>query len=271
MRNGYRWVFFSLGVIFILLAAIDDLTLVGETTGAVASHAPKLASIAKDTLLAVGVAILAVSVIDAIWSNLGGDPLAAEIHSLAKIKDLFSDADQTGLIRVHGTVLSSSPKIEWINRIDACKKNIDLVGYQLLDIVDSSVAMNALKAKADSGVVIRVVLPRATMPGLPYAASPGNLDAMKANMTHAISKFKELHSTLNASANFTLKAVNDSMIIDASVRRFDDAMFVINYLHATNTGDSPLFEFRDNGREHSLFRTYLKWFEHTYQSGTLIV
>ena len=77
MRNGYRWVLFSLGVIFILLAAIDDLTLVGETTGAVASHAPKLASIAKDTLLAVGVAILAVSVIDVIWSNLGGDPLAA--------------------------------------------------------------------------------------------------------------------------------------------------------------------------------------------------
>jgi hypothetical protein len=116
MRNGYRWVFFSLGVIFILVAAIDDLTLVRESTGGV--PIPKLASIAKDTLLAVGVAILAVSVIDVIWSNLGGDPLATEIHNLAMIKDLFSDADQTGLARVHGTVLSSSPKIEWINLID---------------------------------------------------------------------------------------------------------------------------------------------------------
>jgi hypothetical protein len=270
MRNGYRWVFFSLGVIFILLAAIDDLTFVREGTGGVPSQAPKLASIAKDTLLAVGVAILAVSVIDVIWSNLGGDPLATEIHNLARIKDLFSDADQTGLARVHGTVLSSSPKIEWINLIDSCKKNIDLVGYQLLDIVDSSAAMNALKAKADSGVAIRVILPKSTMPGLPYAVSSGNLNAMKANMTHAINKFKELRSTLKYSETFTLKTVDDSMIIDAAIRRFDDVMFVINYLHAINTGDSPLFEFRDNGRELSLFRTYVKWFEHIHQSGTLI-
>jgi hypothetical protein len=251
------------------LAAVVDYALVGEPVAGGTSHVSKIASIARDTLVAVGVAILTVAVIDALWSKLGGDPLSAEILKLERLNELFSDAGKTGLFRVHSTV-ASSPKVSWEKSIDACKNNIDLAGYQLLDIVDSNSAMNSLKAKADSGVIVRILLPTQTMSGLPYAVSSLNLDAMKGNMTHATNKFKELRSRLNTQANFGLKLVNDTMILDASIRRFDDTMLVINYLHSINTSDSPLFEFRNNAREDSLFRTYEKWFDQTYKSGVLV-
>src|SRR6266536_3324360 len=54
-----------------------------------------------DTALNVGVSILAISVIEAIWRQLGSDPLTKGLEEIRKSFDLFGDSQETGVIRTH--------------------------------------------------------------------------------------------------------------------------------------------------------------------------
>jgi hypothetical protein len=267
MRTNYRWIFILLGTVLLLSACVIDYEFVSETTAGALNHNGKLVNNIKDAVQAIGVAMLTISFVDMLWSRIGGDPLSTQIRQLSEINDLISDSYRTGIERVHAKV-QTSPKKNWQALIDASQKEIDLTGYQMLDIVDSDAAMDSLVLKAASGVSVRVLLMPATSAALPYAVSPQNMGAMKANMTHALEKFQELQKRLPGGKNLLIATINDSSVLDASVRRFDGKMHVVHYLQSMNTSDTPVFELVENGSDDSLFRTYKTWFDRLFASAT---
>jgi hypothetical protein len=267
MRTGYRWVFLPAGVAFLLAAIVVDYAFISETATGTLTHGEKLSHESKDILLAIGVAVLTVSLVDFLWSKAGGDPLSTEIRKLSQINDLISDSYRTGILRVHAKV-QTSPNKNWKALIDASQNEIDLTGYQLLDIVDSDAVMDSLALKATNGVAVRVLLLPVTSVALRYAVSPENLAAMEANMKHAVQKFQKLRNGLPMEHRFSIATVDDASVLDASVRRFDGHMHVVHYLQSINTSDTPAFELFDNGSADSLFRTYKTWFDRMFTNAT---
>jgi hypothetical protein len=267
MRNGYRWVFLLAGVAFLLAASVVDYAFISESANGTLTHGEKLAHESKDILLAIGVAVLTVSLVDFLWSKVGGDPLSTEIRKLSQINDLISDSYKTGIVRVH-TNVQASPNKNWKALIEASQKEIDLTGYQLLDIVDSDAAMDALALKATNGVAVRVLLLPATSAALRYAVSSQNLGAMQANMKHALQKFQKLRTGLPTGHRLSIATVDDASVLDASVRRFDGRMHVVHYLQSINTSDTPALELLDTGNADSLFRTYKTWFDRLFTNAT---
>jgi len=269
MRDRYRSVFTLIGVVFILVAAVVDYAFICEIEPGKVCHPSKMAADAKEAFLAIGVAVLAVAVIDALWSKLGGDPLSAQITKLARFNDLLGDAEKTGVHRIHSKT-ANAPNPNWKERICSCRKCVDLTGYQLLDLVDSQAVMDAIAERANAGVMIRVLLPDENSPWLEYAVSDHNLASMKANMAHARSRFQALRAGLTNQRNLEIKSISLSTTLDAAIRRFDDTMLVINYLHGINTGDSPVTELKHSNGDESLFSTYTTWFERIYDAGQTV-
>ena len=269
MRNSYRWVFVLTGIVFLLAASVVDYAFINEAVAGAIVSSEKLAHESKDILLAIGVAMLTVTLVDLLWSKAGGDPLSAEIRKLSQINDLISDSYKTGVARVHAKV-HLSPSKNWKAMIDASQKEIDLTGYQMLDIVDSDAAMDSLALKAADDVVVRVVLMPATSIALGCAVSPQNINAMQANMKHALEKFQELRTRLPEGHGLSIAVIDDKSVLDASVRRFDGQMHVVHYLQSINTSDTPVLELIDNGTAESLFNTYKTWFDRLFKAATLV-
>lgn len=250
---NYRMIFVLSGVILILSAAIIE-------TNFQTSSQP-IARILTNVLLSAGVTILAVGVVDLIWSKLGGEPLSKEINRLAATTDLVNDSRTSGLLRIHATVEGAS-RPTWEKLIEKCQNSIDLCGYQLLDIADSQAAMRMLEQKAHAGVTIRVVLPNPdSSPGLDHAAAEWNIEAMRSNARHSMKRFNELNVKLPDDAKLILLQVANGGAINASMRRFDDTVYIVPYLFSINTPDSPLLVVEATTNKADLFKTYKSWLD----------
>lgn len=256
-----RIVFALVGIVSILLGVSLQLFFT-ETT-----PPSQGLQLARDLLINCGVAVGTITIVDYIWSILGGEPLARQIARLASLNDLLADSSKTGITRVYSKI-QHAPNPKWAQLISSSKLNIDLCGYQLLDLVDSQATLDALVAKADAGLRIRVLLydPDHSS-ALDFAASQGNLNAMRANMKHALNRLNESQSSLPAKKRIQIKLVARNEVMDASVRRFDDLMYVVHYLHSVNTPDTPLFIVQREANPDCLFNTYLEWFESMFGRG----
>jgi hypothetical protein len=72
------------------------------------------------------------------------------------------------------------------------------------------------------------------------------------------------HDLATAEANFELSRLRRCAML-ASVLRYDDLLYAVNYLNSKNTNESPVYVIK--GFETPLFRTYTSEFDYYFGLG----
>lgn len=243
--------------IFAGLLALTFAFVITVSTQDTSGNVAVLSKITRDVLINIGVTTLAVTLINYLWGKSGGEPLSAQVDELKTITEQIISLKDTGLQKAIPTVSDAS--INWKHMIESSQYHIDLCGYQLLSLVDTQSILDLLVKKLNSGVKIRVLLPHPDSSWLRFAVSEHNLDAMRSNMKHTFEIFDRINMK-QPHQKFELYQSKEH-VIDASMRRFDDTMFIVHYLNGVNTPDSPVLVLKKQVESDCMYLTYIKWFE----------
>lgn len=113
------WIFWILGGSSIAIAIMAS-TLTG-----------KLWSLASDITLNIGMAIIAVSMIEWIWRRVGGDPLTTAILELRTTTALLADLTNSGIKRLFINRGAASERKNHITKKITSAKEVDMLGIAL--------------------------------------------------------------------------------------------------------------------------------------------
>ena len=80
-------------------------------------------------------------------------------------------------------------------------------------------------------------------------------------MKFTYERFSQLNTSLGTGLSVKLFRAAPDVVVDASMRRFDDQMYVVPYLYSINTPDSPAFFLKRTEEPDCVFRTYETWFD----------
>lgn len=97
-----HWVFWGVGTILILVAVL--VRQLGK-----AGFGPFWAEV----LASVGISVLAVSMVEWLWRQVGGEPLLKEVRQLQRATALLRDLDGTGIVRVYSKRDEFKDKDKW--------------------------------------------------------------------------------------------------------------------------------------------------------------
>jgi len=121
--------------VFILLGASIFLLAIYVYTGNTSKDA-------HDILIAFGVAITSVALLDAVFHLAGGNPieqqigdLSAEIERLSSNIDVIEKATKLGILEVHDCTANFGGKAEWLKVMKATNLSMDLMGRTLYEWV----------------------------------------------------------------------------------------------------------------------------------------
>ncbi len=220
--------------------------------------------ILADVTLNIGLAIVAVSVIDWIWRQIGGDPLLNAITELRQSTTLLSDLHGTGVKRVFvSRSLSSEYRSLLIEKMQNAAE-VDMLGIALRSGWASSTEFQeTLKSRLESGKThfrISVFDPDAEVTKQRAFEEDGKRTQRIAES--ASSTLRILSSIKNSlpekiNNNLEIKVVFETGLY-CSIIRVDDLMLVTKYLLHLSGSNSETYIIE--GRDSNYYKLYLEEF-----------
>jgi hypothetical protein len=207
-----------------------------------------------DIIKDIGVVYGSVALLNFLWSKLGGDPLEEQIDELKSYNYLAREAEQSGLVHLY-------PNTQDIRLVDLIRKStseIDICGYTLHDFKENESLLDLLREKIEGGVTVRMIQVAPDNDAFGYSVT--NKVAMISLMNDAWQKLQDFRNSLDTKKRSRLILGQlKKGALHVSLRRFDDELYVLHYLYAKNTPESPVFVIK--GKEKPLFKTYMLEYE----------
>lgn len=219
-----------------------------------------------DIAMNAGVVIGSIVLIDVLWGVVGGDPLQMQITELKQMAELSRTGEAAGLQSV--AAYSSTLNVVWLSAFTNARQSIDIAGHTLYDIVEQAAFTALLRARAASGVRIRILINHPTNPAIELAIDPRhpNLEAMHSQMRHTYDRFAELRDSLSSDLRGNLQVVALRWgVLHYSIRRCDDMMSVVPYMYSRRTPESPAYLVV--GRDKPLFMAYEQEFDALFKQA----
>lgn len=269
--KGSNLAFTALGLLFVSVGVILQVSKDGVSG---------LVDILPDIAINVGVTVLAVSLVAAIWRQLGDDPIQRSIDPLQRSIDklqglieLFSDSRKTGVVRLYEhRDAYEKEKLERLRERMRHAKRIDLMGRVLYrDWASVSRSRSILREAIEAGCEVRVLVfdpegsaarrrdrEEAKSNGLLLAE--GETGRVVSNIRDTVSIFRKFVAALPDEKKSALEV---GLIADAEIYsqivRVDDYIWVQHYLYHSTGGDSSSMEIE--GPNSPLFTKYCSEFE----------
>jgi hypothetical protein len=223
-----------------------------------------------DAIKDFGVVIIGVSLVEIVWSAMGGAPTEKDLKKLvedvertrngihddvtsirtevARMGAITRRGDDAGIMDVahsQGT-LGSEPIFR--QDIYMAKSGIDLCGSTLHYIYGSDSITHALVEAAKRKVPVRILLPSPSS-NLLIAIFKDDYELnIKTTVESFTKKIKDQHSEINL-RHLKVKALTTCIL------RVDDKMLAMPYLYAYQTQDSPRYLLRGNTRIFDKYQT----------------
>jgi hypothetical protein len=266
-RLPSSYIIFSLLAICLLLAA----ALIDST-----GDKYKLpADIIKD----LGIVVAAVVVVEFLWKGFGGDPLS---HSINALHDLIRAthaelsqssavsgyAERNGVIGIYSRSADFN-STQWGTLIARCQHDIHLSALTLHQFSERRDLLEALKGRIVAGVAVRVLV---CGPDNPVLSSAGGydsetLDTMRTQMRQSLATFDQLRQSLPSEYRSKLRIWRvDHGMMDSSIRRFDNTLYVVPYVYGKRTPECPLIVLSDDRKP--WFVVYQQAFEMLVESAS---
>jgi hypothetical protein len=239
--------FVSIGVVLLLAAYILDELFTSRIPGDVAMN--------------LGVVTLATTMLNLLWRYSGGEPIETHLVELKSLARLSAVASKLGLsdVRAQATDVSTS---EWLALIQSSRTAVDISSHTLSQFLDEPYLWRALVERLSKGVKIRLLLNSPRNPALKASGSSpaAYLESRRKLMKNAWETFEAARANLPEAqrANLTVGRLTDESLF-VSIRRFDDKMYVGQYLYTDNMRNNPVLVIE--GSDTPLFLKYLNEFE----------
>lgn len=239
--------FISIGIALLLAAYI--------LYGLFASRLP------GDVAMSLGVVALATTMINLLWRYSGGEPIEAHLIELKSLAGFSALASKLGLsdIRAQATDVSTA---EWLALVRSSRNAIDISSHTMSQFLDEPDLWRALVERLSKGVKVRLLLNSPRNPSLKASGSSpvGYLESRRKLMQNAWETFEAARVKLPAMERVNLtvgRLAEESLFV--SIRRFDDKMYVAQYLYTDNMRNNPVLVI--DGPDTPLFLKYLSEFE----------
>ena len=158
-------------------------------------------------------------------------------------------------------------KVDVLKEVENSQSEINISGYTLRYFADSANIQNALLAKVTQGVNVKILISNPSSKSLSACVDPANLPYMIGSMTESYKKLLQVRQQLpiNSQQRFNVSKINENMVLDGAIMRFDEKIYFVHYLHSIQTPDSPVYVIE--GSSAPLFKHYLKWFNSLWNNS----
>ncbi|MGC4092945.1 MAG: hypothetical protein QM756_34680 [Polyangiaceae bacterium] len=217
----------------------------------------------------VALIALTVVIVDALWSIVGGDPVAelqSALESLRRSTKLLDESHKTGLRRVVAVSGAWGGSDDWMDRLKRARSRVDVMGYTLLVLTKGHNFEKVIGDLVARGVKVRFLVMSPNNPHLSafinHAQIPSlSVSGVKAELDAALAAFSALSTKLN-SANFEIRKL-EAGLVASQIFRVDGATTAIQYLYSVVASRSPILEVHGEGAE--LFWCYQTEFESLWE------
>jgi hypothetical protein len=232
-----------------------------------------------DILKNTGLTILTVVVITFLWNLLGGDPVNNSITkldgTLKNFQDsvkLLEDSKVSGLERVLAVSGKFGSHDEWMGRLKAAEKVIDLMGYDILVWTKGENFENEISTLVSRGVKIRVLIMDETNPHLEAFMNLTQITSISINVVKEnIKLVKNVFSNIKSSLNHSLQPHLEMKtlkkgLIPMQICRTDNNLTMVQYIFSEIASRSPILVVK--GEESSLYKIYQNEFDKLWELST---
>jgi hypothetical protein len=237
------------------------------------THAGKsLALLVSEILKDIGVVVFSLALVDLLWERFGGEPVQAQIRRLVdstnNALNIIQQAQATGLTQILSRIGNVSDAV-LLEYIASAKLQIDLCGYTLYYIFEREQLARVLHERVLAGVPVRILIGDPTNEQLFTNVQVQTKSAMIGQMNFVSTSIASWISKLPPAPASRLDARKLRQgPLPLSVLRFDDRMFVVQYLWARFTSETPSLLIQ--GLEKPLFRAYVDEFDHLFSEGVAL-
>jgi hypothetical protein len=218
-------------------------------------------SVPANVATSLGVVTLSTTLLNLLWRYSGGEPLEKHLLDIKSLASSSIRTSQIGLVEVYPEATEVSTA-QWLTLIRSSRTSIDISSHTMSQFLDQPHLWQALVEALNRGVKIRLLLNSQDNPALAASGSSplGYLESRRQLMQNAWETFEAASASLPPAVQANLivgRLTNESMFV--SVRRFDDTMYVAQYLYTDKMRNNPVLVVR--GTSSPLFMKYLSEFE----------
>lgn len=245
--------FLSIGIILLLLSIV--LKLLRQEFG-------------YEVFLNLGISVTAVTIVEYIWKQVGGDPMSKAIDRLRVATLLLRDLEGTGMRRIYAERRDSDMHI-WHQRIESASE-VDLMSMCLSrDLLERPELRRTIEdAAGERRTRFRILVLDPTSEVAMQRAQEENKREFLPTIEQSLVTLGAMSQRLGpeiASTHFQIKVISRTNIYCRIVRA-DDTMLVTKYLcHSTGSG-SPTLEL--HGEDTSWFRKFANEFDRMWELAT---
>jgi hypothetical protein len=239
--------FVSVGIALLLAAYVLDNMFRSRLPGDVAMN--------------LSVVTLSITMVSLLWRYAGGEPIEAQLAEIRSLAQFRVRAAELGVTDIVGQATDVSTS-EWLEMIRGSRNAIDISSHTMSQFLDQPHLWQAVVECLKRGVQVRLLLNSAENPALVASGSgsAGHLLSRKQLSQNAWETFSTSRASLSAAeqANLTVGRLAEETLF-VSIRRFDDKMYVAQYLYTDNMRNNLVLIIEGAGKP--LFSKYLNEFE----------
>jgi hypothetical protein len=244
------FLFLSIGVILLLVAIV--LKLLRQELG-------------YEVFLNLGISVIAVTVVEYIWKQVGGDPISRAIDRLRIATLLLGDLEGTGIERIYSERQDSDARM-WHQRVAAASE-VDLMSLCLSRdwLLRPEFRETIERAAGERRTRYRILVldPRSELASQRAREEEKKefLPTIEQSLATLMGMRKRLGAEI-AGTYFQIKVANRANVY-CRIIRADDMMLVTKYLCHSSGGTSPTLEL--HGKDTSWFRKFTDEFEYMWE------
>lgn len=231
--------------------------------------------------------ILAVVILNFLWSLLGGEPISNELkqltekmerslqtvdHKLQQSFEIVNDSHATGVVGL--SISGKFPPTLWVEKLRNAQQEVDLMGYTLLTWINTPDFEGDILKLVRKGVKIHVLIMDQANPNF---SSFINCDLPGTSIERTTQELQDAHKVFenvrlkvqamksaDSSGDFEVRAARKGLIT-CNLFRADTEMVVVNYIYWQQAVMSPLILVQHGNEESNLFQIYQKEFDHIWE------
>ena len=233
-------------------------------------------------LLSLGTTVIAVVVVNFLWSKSGGEPVQRIMEDMRGASELFSDAFETGLRRVHQV---RRIDYEEQHRLISTAKSVSILSL-IFKVAQSQELKRSLRKCVENGGRIRILLSRPNIDienkdKVPspfrlrqYAEGDFGIDRMHRELQDTLNFLRTIENDIKTDSPekahcFEYKVLSKYAIY-FSMTCIDDRLQVSHYSNKRRGVDSPTMLIEKVASSRSLFNVYMEEFEYLWDKAELV-
>ena len=219
-----------------------------------------------EALLALGISVIGVTLIQKLWQASGGEPLVNAIDELQKSSNLLTDAHKTGLVRL----MENRPPVdkEYLSSILQANE-IDILGLTTRHLIHNTDFKKNIKAVGEKGGKIRIIIQDPS--SIPFKQreieeDDENRGRMKGEALEALNDYGNIKKSLSAELQENIQVrILKKRLVYFGLTRLDSEIKVTHYLNFHTGGESPTFVI--DGINKLLFKMYQAQFDKLWENA----